>query len=270
MAKDLLDLTVRSLWLWTVTGAALWAVIGGLVASWQGVRVLPAAAASAVAPVVGAAAVLLWAARRPVGARFADPVAVLEASPARGPWSAELVEADDWSPPVDEGRSSAPAAGAGSAVLVAAAAWSAAVLLCLALELPWFSVRPVDVILGEYVGASTIVTGVPLLACIGVLLACGVLQALRPRRLWSLLALLCSAPWIVVGGQVLLAAGDFSRVLGRLAGRARVGTRVDVIAGPGAYVLVAAGLVGFTWATWAAWATHRLSRSDNWRGTGNG
>jgi hypothetical protein len=144
------------------------------------------------------------------------------------------------------------------------------VLLALALPSVWFALRPVEVLIGGYTGASSVFTAIPLLGCCLLLLASGFLYSVRPRRLWSLAALLCSAPWVVVGGQILLATDPLSRILVGLTGGSGVAKQIQVVVGPGAYLLLSAGLLGLVWAGLTGVQVHRRGvhaseNGDGWR-----
>lgn len=167
-------------------------------------------------------------------------------SPSPSPWPSPSPSAG--APVVSTGRAGARSRRRLVGWLLAAPAVAAAVLLGIATQLVWLRVTPADVALGDLRGDSSAFVLIPVaLAGLTVGIA-GVLTALRPVRSWVALGALASAPWVVLGAALTMAASSFTVSTGRFVEDFDVEAKVSVHSGDGARLLLAGGVAGMLWA----------------------
>lgn len=148
----------------------------------------------------------------------------------------------------------------GAASLISFAALVPIALLTASFVMTWVSIQPVDDLLGDFSGRSTVVTAAALLVSIVALVVAATMYVRAQQRRWSAVAALVSAPWLVLGGEVLLASRALAQLLLSIRAVHELSIDVAVIVGPGAYLLCAAGVSGLLWAIVAGSYAHAHSR----------
>jgi hypothetical protein len=287
MLQDLLALAVDDAVVVVLTGAVLWAVVGTAIASWGGLSPALGAALGALLGPVAPVVLVIWSVARrrslpPPRALVAgnDVIvlppavespgvgsAVTMASDSTESWwgestsvtSSALSRLDDPSTrPIQAVGFTEPAFSVwqpehtyGLRWLVAAPAVLCAALIIASTQAVWLSVTPADVALGDLRGDSSSLIFLLLVAAGLTIAVAGLLHAQRPRRSWSALVALSSAPWVVVGAAMSMTAATFTRVTTRLVDGFDVPAEVTMRAGYGAYLVLAGGVIGMSWSVFA-------------------